>query len=421
MRVLGKGSAKPLILVLLAAALLGGCVPKQYSDKQEKELVETCQPAIEKFLADRYGEYELGEVHLLKALIEPEKPLLGNYGSNIVRGSYTVGGNTWNLVYDSETGQFYTDELLEMLMEQETARILEYLKAELPEEDLREFRLTVFDLYYQAQSHNIIIDNHKNTADTYVYINNVLPAGITAEDLPAFAERGFDGGSVSWIRCHYFSDRKNALTEEAFQSFFADNPAYQAGLNLTIDNDNPSAKEESGGGSENSSEADVNDVQENTVPVKSGSEEAERQSGDPLQGLAAEDILTGFRAAQPPVQDNGIPEEAYRLGVWVQDSIGMDRLPADVRALEEKIGKKYEFWFGSDISNNPESNFPKIYEAYYTLKDYYTSGGSAAFYEEVLDENEFFGNGDPETIRMMYNDMQEFITACNNVIREKKR
>ena len=31
----------------------------------------------------------------------------------------------------------------------------------------------------------------------------------------------------------------------------------------------------------------------------------------------------------------------------------------------------------------------------------------------------FFGNGDPETIRMMYKDMQEFITACNNTIRKK--
>ncbi len=31
--------------------------------------------------------------------------------------------------------------------------------------------------------------------------------------------------------------------------------------------------------------------------------------------------------------------------------------------------------------------------------------------------NDYFGNGDPETIRMMYQDMQEFVTACNNIIR----
>jgi hypothetical protein len=235
-------------------------VPKQYSDKQEKELVETCQHAIEKFLADRYGEYELGEVHLLKALIEPEKPLLGNYGSNIVRGSYTVDGNSWDLVYDNETGEFYTSELMEKLKQQESARILDYLEERLPEEDLREFRLTVLDLYYLVQSHNIVIDNHKNTADTYVYINSVLPAGITEEGLPAFAERGFDGGIVSNMRCHYYSDRKNALTDEAFQSFFADNPAYQVRQYLLIENDNPSAVEES----TSESEADAEDVQEST-------------------------------------------------------------------------------------------------------------------------------------------------------------
>ena len=142
-------------------------------------------------------------------------------------------------------------------------------------------------------------------------------------------------------------------------------------------------------------------------------------SGDPLRGLVAEDILTKFRAAQPVVQDNGVREEAHRLGVWVQDSIGMDRLPSAVSAMGKRIGQKYEFWFGTDISNNLDSNFPKIYEAYFTLKDYYTSGGSVPFYEEISDENDFFGNGDPETIRMMYKDMQEFITACNNTIRKK--
>ena len=135
-------------------------------------------------------------------------------------------------------------------------------------------------------------------------------------------------------------------------------------------------------------------------------------------GLVAEDILTRFRAAQPVIRNNGVREEAYRLGVWVRDSIGMDRLPAAVSVRGKQIGQKYEFWFGTDISNNLDSNFPKIYEAYFTLKDYYTSGGNIPFYEEVSDENDFFGNGDPETIRMMYKDMQEFITACNNTVRQ---
>ena len=251
MKIINKRSVTWMILVLLAMALLGGCVPKMYSESQEEALVSSCLPAIKEFLADRYGEYELGEFHLQKGLIEPEKPLFGNYGSNVVRGSYTVDGNSWDLVYDSETGEFYTSELMEKLKQQESARILDYLEEGLPEEDLREFRVTVLDLYYLVQSHDIVIDNHKNTADTYVYISSVLPAGISAEDLPAFAERGFDGGIVSNMRCHYYSDRKNALT------FFADNPAYQVRQYLLIENDNPSAVEESTSGSE----ADAQDAQ----------------------------------------------------------------------------------------------------------------------------------------------------------------
>ena len=146
--------------------------------------------------------------------------------------------------YDSETGEFYTGELMEMLKRQESERILKYLEERLPKEDIGEFRVTVLDLYYLVQSHDITIDNHKNTADTYVYIDSVLPAGITAEELPAFAERGFDGGIVSGMRCRYYSDRENALTDEDFQSFFDDNPAYQPKQYLLIENDNPDAVKE---------------------------------------------------------------------------------------------------------------------------------------------------------------------------------
>ncbi len=243
MALIRKRSVRPVLLLLLAAELLGGCVPKRYSKSQEEALIRSCLPAVEEFLAERYGEYELGELCLQKGIIEPEKALYGRFGSNVVRGSYTVGGNTWDLVYDRETGDFYTGELLDRLREQEEARMLKYLKEELPEEDLAGFRVTVLDIYYLVQSHGIRIDS-STAADTYVYITNVLPAGITEADLPAFAERGFDGGTVSSIRCHYYSDRKNALTDEAFQTFFADNPAYQVQQYLLIENDNPSAKEE---------------------------------------------------------------------------------------------------------------------------------------------------------------------------------
>ena len=241
MKIINKKIVKLVVWVLIAVTLLGGCVPKRYSESQEEALVQACLPAVNEFLAEHCGEYELGEFHLQHGLIEPENSLVGHFGSNVVRGSYIAAGNTWDLVYDRETGDFYTGELLEKLRKQEEARILEYLKDELPEEDFRDFDLTVLDIYYLVQSHDIRIGG-STTADTYVYISNVLPAGITEADLPEFAARGFDGGIVSWLSCHYYSDRANALTKEAFEQFFTDNPAYQSCQNFFIYNDNPSAK-----------------------------------------------------------------------------------------------------------------------------------------------------------------------------------
>lgn len=241
MKIISKKIVKLVVWVLIAVTLLGGCVPTRYTKRQEEALVQACLPAVNEFLAEHCGEYELGEFHLQKGLIEPEKPLFGHFGSNVVRGSYIAAGNTWDLVYDRETGEFYTNELLEKLRKQEEARILEYLKDELPEEDLRDFDLTALDIYYLVQSHDIRIGG-STTADTYVYISNVLPAGITEADLPEFAAKGFDGGTVSWLSCHYYSDRANALTKEAFEQFFTDNPAYQSCQNFFIYNDNPSAK-----------------------------------------------------------------------------------------------------------------------------------------------------------------------------------
>ena len=249
MKIISKKIVKLVVWVLIAVTLLGGCVPKRYSESQEEALVQACLPAVNEFLAEHCGEYELGEFHLQHGLIEPENSLVGHFGSNVVRGSYIAAGNTWDLVYDRETGDFYTGELLEKLRKQEEARILEYLKDELPEEDFRDFDLTVLDIYYLVQSHDIRIGG-STTADTYVYISNVLPAGITEADLPEFAARGFDGGIVSWLSCHYYSDRANALTRETFEQFFTDNPAYQSCQNFFIYNDNPSAKEECIAGSE---------------------------------------------------------------------------------------------------------------------------------------------------------------------------
>lgn len=147
---------------------------------------------------------------------------------------------------------------------------------------------------------------------------------------------------------------------------------------------------------------------------------AEKQiSGDPLEGLVASDILAKYRESNPLKSPDSIEKEAFALGDWVQKSI--KNIPAATREKGETIGRRYEFWFGTDVGNNFDANFPRIYSAYYSLKDYYTSDGSRSkeFYEGVCEENDFMGNGNPENIEKMYIDMQSFVTDCNNIIRKK--
>jgi hypothetical protein len=140
---------------------------------------------------------------------------------------------------------------------------------------------------------------------------------------------------------------------------------------------------------------------------------------DPLEGLVSNDILTKFRESNS-VQDPGsIESEALALGGWVQKNIG--KIPKSVREKGDEIGRHYEFWFGTDVGNNFDANFTRIYKTYYCLKDYYTSDGrrSRDFYERVSEENDFLGNGKAENIEKMYSDMGVFITDCNNIIRNK--
>ena len=252
-----------VVLLLIAVTLLGGCVPTWYTKSQEKDLVQDCLPAINEFLTEHCGEYELGEFNLKGGYIDPINTMLGKYGSNVVIGSYTSAGNTWRLVYDRETGKFYTDELLEKLREHEEARILEYLKEEIPEEDLKDFNLAALSTYYLVQSHDIRTQG-STTSDTYVYIYDMLPAEITEEDLPEFAARGFDGGCIGRIVCHYNSDRANALTKEDFKQFFTDNPAYRVEQYFFLYNDNPSAKEEITAGNKTDAE-NVPESEEETL------------------------------------------------------------------------------------------------------------------------------------------------------------
>ena len=139
---------------------------------------------------------------------------------------------------------------------------------------------------------------------------------------------------------------------------------------------------------------------------------------DPLKGLVADDILEMYRASYDVNNSNSVHDEAYALGSWIQDTIG-NNINSDIRELGESIGRKYEFRFGTDISNNFDDNFPEIYGTYFALKDYYNSDGknSSEIYDDISEENDLLGTGDPERIKEMYNDMQLFITSCNTYIR----
>ena len=142
-------------------------------------------------------------------------------------------------------------------------------------------------------------------------------------------------------------------------------------------------------------------------------------STDPLVGLVAEDILTRFRATNPVKNKDSVSEESLALGRWARKTIGKDGFSEEVR--EKGKGVSYEFWFGTDVGNNFDNNVPYMYETYYTLKDYFTSDGknNKDYYDEAVEENEYLGDGDPERIKQMYQDMQEIVTIFNNLIREQ--
>ncbi len=144
-------------------------------------------------------------------------------------------------------------------------------------------------------------------------------------------------------------------------------------------------------------------------------------STDPLNGLVAEDILTKFRATNPVKDTDSIGSEARELGRWVRKTIGKDGFSEEIREQGVHIGNAYEFCFGTDIGNNFDNNLPGMYAVYYALKDYYTSDGvrNKEFYDGLVEDNEYLGNGDPERIKDMYQDLREFITACNFLIRER--
>ncbi len=144
-------------------------------------------------------------------------------------------------------------------------------------------------------------------------------------------------------------------------------------------------------------------------------------STDPLAGLVAEDILTGFRTTNAVKDTGSISSEATALGHWVKKTIGKDGFSEEMKENGKQIGYSYEFCFGTDISNNFDNNLPTMYGVYYALKDYYTSDGARSkdYYDKLMENNNYLGTGNPDTIKQLYQDLQEFISTCNNLIRER--
>lgn len=184
-------------------------------------------------------------------------------------------------------------------------------------------------------------------------------------------------------------------------------------VNPTIDKSNIN-ESDTDKANNNKSDTDKSDM------TKSGETAKEKAlTRDSLKGLVRNDILKKFRASTPYRQGSSVEDEALRLGFWVKDSIG-SQMPESIKEHGESIGRRYEFYFGTDLGNNFNDNFPRIYQVYFTLKDYYLNGRNKEFYNGVIEDNSYLGDGDPQTIKQMYEDLKVFITDCNNFIRRNK-
>lgn len=145
-------------------------------------------------------------------------------------------------------------------------------------------------------------------------------------------------------------------------------------------------------------------------------------SADPLKGLVADDILLPFRRENSfnPQGDCDAQTEALLLGEWVQYKL--PKPTGEMVQLSTEIGNRYEWLFGTDISNNFHDNFRYYYGYYYALKDYYNSNGRRSYYtySMMCDNYYFFNSGNPDVeIKQLYSELQLFITASNNALRAK--
>ena len=143
-----------------------------------------------------------------------------------------------------------------------------------------------------------------------------------------------------------------------------------------------------------------------------------------LKGLVSDDILAAYRrsgAAKNAVKaadgTYDIEKTAFALGEWVESMI--PELPASVAKRAETVNNRYEWCFGTDISNSTKANFPYYYGYYYALKDYYNSRGrnSRDTHQKLLENGSIFMDKSEVPVSALYEDLKWLITDFNNLIR----
>lgn len=241
-----KTALKRIFAIILIAAAFCGCVPDMTSNQQESGLIDTARPAIEAFLDERHGAYEIRELKMLPGFEEPGAWIGGDYDSHAVVCDYSTDAGAFRLAYDSESGAFYTNELYEALMAYETERLAAYLRGSGMDVALSDLRITELRLVYTVESHDIgTAYSGSRTFDTYADVEEMLPAEVTEAELPAFAESGFGGGTITLLTVHYDSETPDALTDETVRDFMASRTAYQVRGFLYLINDHE-AEEKNG-------------------------------------------------------------------------------------------------------------------------------------------------------------------------------
>ena len=255
---------------------------------------------------------------------------------------------------------------------------------------------------------------------------------IKATDTTVYAEPGSEHSFYGWYSDDYFLKEEYNLTIWPQLDRSADNLKYSDDLTVEITKkqkqyiiDHFYDEFKITYTFEEDMKPPISRVKATKIEVVSDKEavgELTDTGSDPLKDLVADDILEKFRASRPVQNEELVYKEGNLLGRWAMKTIGKDNIPESLKEKAQHIGAGNEFWFGTDVANNFSNNFAYMYGTYYALKDYYNSNGknSATFYEKIThscwDES---SPENPAIIKSMYDDLQEFVSECNNLIRQK--